>query len=57
MTKVCPRCHHMVREPAQSGALSCPRCLRQGNAVPLLNAIQAQAAGEGLERFGEASLA
>jgi hypothetical protein len=42
MTKVCPRCHHMVREPAQTGALSCPRCLRQGNAVPLLNAIQAQ---------------
>jgi hypothetical protein len=42
MTKVCPRCHHMVREPARSGALSCPRCLRQGRAVPLLNAVPMQ---------------
>ena len=42
MTKVCPRCFHMVREPTGAGALSCPRCLRQGNAVPLLNAIPPQ---------------
>jgi hypothetical protein len=42
MTKVCPRCHHMVREPAGSGALSCPRCLRQGRAVQLLNAVPMQ---------------
>lgn len=42
MTKVCPRCHHMVRDSDESGPLSCPRCLRQGNAVPLLNAIPRQ---------------
>jgi hypothetical protein len=42
MTKVCPRCHHMVREAIGNGALSCPRCLRQGSAVPLLNAVPPQ---------------
>jgi hypothetical protein len=42
MTKVCPRCHHMVREPIADGALSCPRCLRRGSAVPLLDAIPPQ---------------
>jgi hypothetical protein len=42
MTKVCPRCHHMVREPADSGSLSCPRCIQNGRAVPLLNAVPVQ---------------
>jgi hypothetical protein len=32
----------MVREPAGDAALSCPRCLRRGIAVPLLNAVPKQ---------------
>jgi hypothetical protein len=42
MTKVCPRCFHMVREPAGSGSRGCPRCLRHGSVVPLLNAVPPQ---------------
>jgi hypothetical protein len=42
MTKVCPRCHHLVREPSDASALSCPRCVQRGISVPLLNAIPPQ---------------
>ena len=50
MTKVCPRCHHMVREPSETDSQgtsgmdspSCPRCAGNGRIVPLLNAIPVQ---------------